>query len=159
MNKLPLSAIPLVLVGMFISFDVCADEILTKQILQKMVQEVEKASVSRDVNVVLKYIAPEVRIVTKVKTPSGEQTVPMDYETYKTALVQTWSAAKEYHYKREKLDIKISPDQKEATITAVVRESYVMDGDRMTTVAREVSTVRLVNGRPMIVKINAEQLE
>lgn len=136
-----------------------AAEVLTRPILDKVVQETDHAIAKRDVLGLLKYISPDVRITAKVRTSAGDQTLPMDYETYKTVLTNLWKVAKEYSYKREKLDVKISPDQKEATLVSVIRESYTIENNRTTTLSRATSTVRLIDGTPRISRIFVEELE
>lgn len=147
------------LCGLILSFDVAAEPVLTQQRVQTMVERMEQAVARRDVDGVLKDVSPDVRITVTIKTPQGPQTIPMTYDTYKSALMQGWASAQKYDYRREKMDIQIAPHQKEATVTAVVRETVVMNGETMVSLSHETSTVRLVNGKPMFVRIHAEQVE
>lgn len=155
-----ISVVLTVSLGLFIVVAATAGNTLTKQELQKMVRDMDAATAKRDVNGVLQFISPEVRMVTKINGPSGAvQSIAMTYQDYKTALIHFWNAVTEYTYTRDSLNIEISSDQKEATLSAVFRESYAMSGHRVVTVSREVSTVKLINGKPVIVKVYAEQLE
>lgn len=132
---------------------------LTQQSVKAMARDIELAAARRDVAGVLRYVAPEVKVTAKVIGPSGEEVVTMGYDAYKDMLPQLWLIASHYTYKQEALDIKLSADKSEATISALVRESYVISGEAGTTLAREVSTVRLIGGRPMLVRLVVEHVE
>src|SRR5688572_3672045 len=116
------------LLGILISFHVWASAVLTEKELQKIIQEIENAARRQDIQGILQHISPEVRIVAKKRRNDGIKTITMDYESYRASLKNRWNGIEKYIYRVEKWDVKISANQKEATVSGIIYERYDMKG-------------------------------
>jgi len=75
---------------------------------------------------------------------------------YREMLTQAWGAASSYEYHRT--NEKISVDGRQATITADIAETVVIQGQQMETKSRERATVENFDGRLMLTQVVINQI-
>jgi len=121
-----------------------------------IMDEVEVATLNKDIDGVMKYLAPSVVINVYLSSPYGPQKVPMTREEYQKETLKGWSMTTDYEYRLENEEIiKISDDGQTAVVETDVIESYVMEGRTIDTSTHERITLQVVDGEILVTRINA----
>jgi len=128
---------------------------ITEDTLWNIMDEVEDATVNKDIDGVMKYLAPSVVIHVTVSSPYGPHKVPMSREEYRKETLKAWAMTSDYEYSHENEDIKISDDGQVAVVETDVVESYVMEGRTINTTTHERITLQVVDGEILVTRIDA----
>jgi hypothetical protein len=110
----------------------------------------------RDVDTIIGRIAEHAVISATVTVFGQTQVLRMNKTEYRQMLTATWGGASSYEYHRSNEKITIAGDQ--ATITADIAESLVVDGQKLDTKARERATVESFDGTLMLTQLLANQV-
>ncbi len=145
MNKLALSL--LCLLAPFAH----ADTTLTETSIRALYDDVAAAATQRDIDATLAHMSDDVRI--HISAPKGS--VELDAEQYRQLLQQGWSAPDSYRMEVDIESIEIAEDGQSATVRDRTRETLSMNGHEMTTGMQETASVRLIDGAPRIVRVEA----
>jgi hypothetical protein len=129
---------------------------ITEDDIWNIMDEVEVATLNKDIEGAMKYLAPSAVIHVYLITPYGPQKVPMTREEYQRETLKGWAMATDYEYRLENEEIiKISDDGQTAVVEADVIESYVLNGRTVNTSAHERITLQVVDGEILVTRINA----
>ncbi len=145
MNKLALSL--LCLLAPFAH----ADATLTEASIRALYDDVAAAATQRDIDATLAHMSDDVRI--HISAPQGS--VELDADRYRELLKQGWSAPDSYRMEVDIESIEIAEDGQSATVRDSTRETLSMNGHEMTTGMQETASVRLIDGTPRIVRVEA----
>jgi hypothetical protein len=132
-----------------------ADE-LTERDLKAFTAMIDAAIARRDAETIVKHIAEHAVISATVNVQGRTQTLRMNKTQYRQLLAATWSAVSNYEYRRSNEKITIERDQ--ATITADISESMVVQGQPVETKVRERATVENYDGTLMLTQLVANQV-
>ena len=118
--------------------------------------EVERATLDKDIDGVMKHLAPSVVINVIMYTPLGPQKKQMSREQYKKETLNLWSQMTYYDYSCENDEIKkISDDGQVAVVETDVIETYEVQGKAINTKTHERITLQIVDGEILVTRIDA----
>jgi hypothetical protein len=133
-----------------------AAEELTERDLKAFIAKLDDAIARRDVDTIIGRIAEHAVISATVTVFGQTKVLRMNKTEYRQMLTATWGGASSYEYRRSNEKITIAGDQ--ATITADIAESMVLDGQKLDTKARERATVESFDGTLMLTQLLANQV-
>jgi hypothetical protein len=145
---------------MSISFGIIACEkksavYITEDDIWNIMDEVEVATLDKDIDGVMKYLAPSVVIHVSVSSPYGPMKEPMSREEYREKTLKGWAMATNYEYGYENEKIKLSDDGQTAVVETDVIESYVLEGRTINTETHERITLQVLDGEILVTRIDA----
>jgi len=118
--------------------------------------DVEGATLDKDIDGVMKHMSPSVVINVIMYTPLGPQKTQRSREQYKKETLNLWSQMTYYDYRRENDEMKkISDDGQVAVVETDVIESYVVQGKAINTKIHERVTLEVVDGEILVTRIDA----
>jgi len=129
---------------------------LTESALKAFSAKIDDAISRHDVDTIIQHIAEHAVISGTVQVQGQTRMIRMNKAQYRQMLTTTWSAATSYEYDRS--NEKISIDRDQATITADVAESMVIQGQQIATKVRERATVENIDGTLMLTQLVANQI-
>jgi len=129
---------------------------ITEDDIWNIMDEVKIATLDKDIEGVMKHLAPSVVINVYLNSPYGPQKVPMSREEYQGKTLKGRSMSTDNEYRRENEEIiKISDDGQTAVVETDVIESYVMGGRTIHTSTHERVTLQVVDREILVTRINA----
>lgn len=128
---------------------------ITEGDIWEIMDEVEIATLDKDINGVIKHLAPSVVIRVTTNTPLGPQKVQMTREEYKAETLKGWAMTSNNEYRFENEEIKISDDGQIAVVETDVIERYVLQGQTINTTTHERVTLEVVDGEILVTRIDA----
>jgi hypothetical protein len=128
---------------------------ITEDDIWNIMDDVEVATVEKDIDGVMKHLAPSVVIHVTVSSPYGPQKVPMSREEYEKETLKGWSMTSDYEYRCENEEIKLSDDGQTAVVETDVVESYMLKGEPIHTRIRERVTLQVLDGEILVTRIDA----
>lgn len=128
---------------------------ITEDDIYEIMDEVEVATLDKDIDGVIKYLAPSVIIRVTTDTPFGPQTVRMTCEQYQNETLKGWAMTSHNEYRHENEEIKISDDGQIAVVETDVIERYVVQGQTINTTTHERVTLEIVDGEILVTRIDA----
>ena len=139
---------------------VCAAPLLAEELstaaVKAFIAEVDAAIEQRDADTIVDRIAGHAVISGTVLVLGQTHTFRVNKAQYREMLTQAWSAASSYQHQRS--NEKISLDGNQATITADVAETIVIQGQEIETKSRERATVESLDGRLMLTQVVINQI-
>lgn len=124
--------------------------IITERDIKAVLDEVENATVNRDVEGIVKYLAPFVVISLSMQTPDGLKSVQFSRDAYRKELEKNYLQTVKHEYRRENTVIKIRDDGKEAAVEADIRERVVLRDKEIRTITRERAVLEIIEGKIMV---------
>ena len=151
--------VSLAMISVFFCMLACKDSSKTSYItaddIWQIMDEVEAATLDRDIDGVMKYLAPSVEIRVTMGTSFGPQRVKRTREQYKAETLNLWSIMTHHEYRRENVEIKISDDGQVAVVEADIIERHVVHGQTIDTTTHERVTLEIIDGHILATKIDA----
>jgi hypothetical protein len=129
---------------------------ITESDVLAVMDEVERATLAKDINGVIKYLAPFVVINLSRETPFGMQRIQMSRDQYKEELQKVFSKASHHEYRCENIKTIISDDSRSAIVETDVIEHIVMDGKDIRTKTHEKTVVEVIDGKLLVTSLDAE---
>ncbi|MBI5847874.1 MAG: hypothetical protein HZB31_07995 [Nitrospirae bacterium] len=111
---------------------------------------VESATVNRDIDGVIRHLAPFVVITLTMQTPEGPGSVQFSRDDYRAELEKTYAQAVQYEYRRENTAISIRDDGKVATVETDIRERIVLRDREMKTITHEKAVLETIDGKLLV---------
>jgi ketosteroid isomerase-like protein len=144
---------PVVLLfGWLIALPSAAADVLTTERVEALLDAIDQASETRDVDALLMHMADNAEIHLKMPASEGGDT-RMSKKEYAAMTRMTFAMASDYSYRREDTHIDIAADGQSATVTDTTIERVVIMGQTINARAREEATIELIDGKPMIVRL------
>jgi hypothetical protein len=123
--------------------------------VKRMLVEIDAAIAKQDAAGVARHFAGGVTINQKVRASGGTETYKFSKGEYVAYLRDAWAQTSDYRYKRSDETIRITGPTR-AVVTALVTESGRTQGIRMTSSSAETAVIELVDGRPLVVRLDAD---
>lgn len=120
-----------------------------------LLTELDQAANSRDVDRLVRQVAPDARLTVVVQFSGTEQELTMTREQYRTSLRQSFAMAQEYQWTRMDTDVRLAPDGRTAVARLRGTESIMTDGRRLMFALEKELTVSLKGPQPLIVSMKA----
>jgi hypothetical protein len=151
---------PLVRVLTLASSLVCSSPLLAQGLnesgLKAFTAKIDEATARCDIDTVLEHIAELAIITLNQNQNGGMRILRMNKTKYREFLKIACSGVTDYQYARTNEKVSIDGDQ--ATITAEVTESMVIQGREVTAKTRERATVENIDGRLMLTQLVATEV-
>jgi hypothetical protein len=130
---------------------------LTVSALKAFTAEIDAATASCDLDTVVAHVSP-LAVISITKNEQGTmRTLRLNKTQYGELLKLACRVMSSYDNQRT--NEKISIDRDQATITADVVETMVVDGREFKTQTRERATVESIDGKLMVTQIVANQIQ
>jgi ketosteroid isomerase-like protein len=126
---------------------------ITENDIREIMNKVKTATLNKDIDSVVKYMAPSVVIDITVETVFGPQKHRWSREQYRDETKKVFSMTSHYEYKCENEKITISDDRKSAVVETDVVEVMVIQGRRNQTMTHEKTTLEIVDGKLLVTKL------
>jgi hypothetical protein len=129
---------------------------LTTNLLERITTESESASNAKDSVTLLSHLASNV--VINVSFPRNPEIPSLRFtkQTYEANLQDGWTQMETFTVRRLTTQYDVAADGQSALVTATLLQNGTVraTGQTVTSVAKGVTTVRLVDGRPLAVKVD-----
>jgi len=126
--------------------------------VMSMMNEVEKATLAKDLNGVIKHMAPFVVINITMASDNStlmQQRVQISRDQYEDEL-RKFFAKRSYHdYRIENAAITISEHRRSAIAEADILETIVMDEKETRTTTHQKSVLEIIDGKILVTSIDA----
>lgn len=122
--------------------------------VSKLLAQVDAAIQKKSPSGIAATLSDELMVKINIHAGGRQRTIRVGKHEYISMLRQGWDMATSYSYSRRNEKIAISGNA--ATVSADITETMTIQGQRMRTTTREVATIEMVNGVPLITKISAD---
>lgn len=130
---------------------------ITEARVKKMLADFDRAVPARDVAAIDRMLSGDISIAISVNVGGRVQRMTMGKSQYMEILRQTWKQATAYEYRRTNQRISIQDNQ--AIVTALVSETVTIDGHTIDSQVRETTVIEEVDGRLQSVSVTAVSLD
>lgn len=120
-----------------------------------LLAELDQAANRRDVEGLVRHVAPDARMTVVVQFSGTEQELTMTREQYRTSLRQSFAMAQEYQWRRMDTDVRLAPDGRKAVARLQGTESIMTNGQRLVFALEKEFTFALQGPQPLIVSMKA----
>lgn len=132
---------------------------ITENDVITVMNEVEKATITKDLDGVINRLAPFVVINVTMMGPEDPtfmpQQIQMTRDQYKEELKKVFSKLTLHEYKRENDKITISDDKQSAITETDVIEVMVIDGKETRTTTHERAVLEIIDGKLVVTHLDA----
>ncbi|XQE65189.1 hypothetical protein ACOAPY_10790 [Pseudomonas sp. P3C3] len=128
-----------------------ADPSLTENSIRNLYAQLAADASQRDVEATLAHMSDDVRI----HISAAKGSIELDADKYRQLLKQGWSGLDGYRMEVDIESIEIAEDGQSATVRDTTKETLQLRGHEMTTGMQETASLRLIEGEPKIVRIEA----
>jgi hypothetical protein len=129
--------------------------IIGEEDIVRVMNEVETATREKDIEGVIRHMAPFVVITISMDSPFSMEKVQMTRDQYKAELQKVFSRASRHEYRRENETIAIRKDGKNAVVETDVIELVVMDGLEHRTTTHEKAVMEISDGKIAVTALDA----
>jgi hypothetical protein len=137
----------------FLLCSACSNEaVITEKKVNNFLKKWEHAVRTSNTDERLSLLSSDIRITFSY--PENEyKTIEVPINLFKKAIART-SDIEKYEYLRENQSINISPNKKEAIVTAIIYEKVVKNGISSNTKTSEEMVVALANKELKVIRLN-----
>jgi hypothetical protein len=128
---------------------------ITENDVLEVIDEVRKATLAKDIDGVIKHLAPFVIINLSMETPVGMQMTQMSRDQYKEELQKVYSKVTHHEYQCENVKITINDDSRSAIVETDIIERLLMDGQDVRTKTHEKTVIEIIDGRLLVTSLDA----
>jgi hypothetical protein len=126
-----------------------------EQDVVRVMNEVEAATRGKDIEGVIRHLAPFVVITVSLDDPFNLEKKQMTRDQYKAELQKVFAKASLHEYGRENESIAIREDGKSAVVETDVIERVVMDGLEHRTTTHERAVLEIIDGHIVVTALDA----
>ena len=127
---------------------------ITETEVRQLITKLDQAVQAQDVNALAQLLSPNVRIRVDIASPAGKQRWTPDRAEYLRHMQRGWASVSEYSYQRNNVHIRIEAGQ--ATVSGEITERMTMQGQSVVSHAREIASIRRIDGVLQIVAVLGE---
>ena len=150
--------ITLVLGLVMASLNVLAEDKITREQIQEVIQAVDAAAENRDTRGIEAYLGEEFFKYIDVPSKHEPMAARLTREQYLDLIEKGWETIEQYSYRRKDVVINMSRDGNSGESYSTIIEKIRINGTDMTSKIREYARYELENGRPVIVNIESTTL-
>lgn len=140
----------IIFISIFISATTFSAE-LTRDLVNGLIAELDAAIVKQDAYRIGKLLSDDIEIKMNIISQGQTQVLRPSKREYIQMSKEGWAASSDYKYKRLKLNINIRDNVAYATATIV--ESMTIAGQKISGQTKEMATIKMINGKPLITKL------
>ena len=142
--------LPVLFICLFFStFSFSAD--ITEADVKGLIAELDAAIVNQDANRIGKLLSDDIKITMNIKAQGQTQVLKPSKRDYIQMTKEGWAVSSNYKYKRLKLNINIRDNVAYATATII--ESMTIAGQKIGGQTKEMATIKMINGKPLVTKL------
>ena len=124
---------------------------LTEDTVKQVISRIDKAVNDQNASALAKELSADASIKFNVSVKGRKQAVTASKRRYISMLEQSWAQYSNYKYSRSNMTIDIEDNK--ALVSAVVQESMMFLGQKVSGSTKEEVTIELVDGRPLVTKV------
>ena len=160
MNKkiFQIQCLAFILLLLLCSISLAANKIRENDLIT-ILKEIDQSTIEMNVLGIMKHLSPNIIIITTIETANSNLILSFNYKSYQKILVKTWNEITNYKYEKSNQRINIADQGLKATVSTNLIESYTMDSHNKIVHSNEIATFRLIDGIPLITKIEVIQSE
>jgi hypothetical protein len=141
-------------ISLLLSLTARADDRITLQEVQQVIDATDAAAEHRDTARIGQYLSGSFEKVLEFTYGKYLAKVRIDRDKYLKLIRDGWSQVESYTYQRDDTEIHLLPDGSHAETYSTITEHSIRQGKRMTSKVREYATYGLENGKPVITEIS-----
>ena len=124
---------------------------LTQGMVDKVINDMDSAASSLNVNAVAALLDDNVEIVMNIEMQGQKHVMKPAKQEYIAMLQQGWSAYKDYEYSRSDVSTQLKGNK--AVVSATVKESMNVQGQQVSGESKEEVTIELVGNKALVTKV------
>jgi hypothetical protein len=126
--------------------------------LEAMHVELDQATNNRDIETMMKHIAPDARFRFIIETPPNRSVRTFhNREEFRREMLAGMVMTQQISWQRHETDFRLAPDGRTATGNFLFTDEVIVQGQHLTFTIIETMTYSLVGGRPLITSIDGVQ--
>jgi len=142
----------------FLSFQIQADDNITREHIQQVIDVTDAATKNRDTAGIGEYLSETFERIIEFTHDKYIAKVRVDKKKYLELIDEGWPTLEEYDYQRDNTSIHVMPDGSSGQSYSTITETLSLGGTRMVSKFREYALYALENGRPVITEISGHTL-
>ena len=124
---------------------------LTEDTVKQVISRIDKAINNQNSAALAKELSTYASIKFNITLKGRKQAMTASKRRYISMLEQSWAQYSDYKYSRSNMTIDIKNNK--ALVSAVVQESMVFRGQKVSGSTKEEVTIELINGEPLVTKV------
>ena len=146
------------LLTVLLSFHAQAADTITREHIQRVIDETDAAARNRDAARIGEYLSVDFEKIIEFAHDKWMAKVRVDKEKYLDLIGGGWPAVEKYDYQRTDTVIHVTTDGLTGQSFSTITETLSLDGKEMVSIFREHAVYALENGRPVITQISGHTL-
>lgn len=126
---------------------------LTRASIDLLLNTLEQATRQKDVDGVLRHIAPDVTVIIHMRQGTQQQSAMLTREEYRKTLAMEFAFPSTNDFARVNTTVSLAPDERSAKISYKSTETLLQSNREFKVEGEETFVVRMLGNRPMIVSL------
>ena len=126
--------------------------LITEQQVSAFLAEMDKAANNKDIDAIVPMLSEDVQFKITVDGFGMTQNLSFNRDEYIDFGRKGFAAVDEYEYRRGQTRIKVEPDGQSASVVDEIFETTTTGGQKLRSVARTTSVLRLENGKLVLAR-------
>jgi hypothetical protein len=143
---------------LFISVQGVAEENITRQQIQQVLDATDLATKNRDAEAIGVYLGSKFFKYIDLPSKDTPLAVELTKKQFLEQIAEGWKQVDDYSYQRKDVVINVAKDKQSAESFSTIIENFSVKGQKMVSKVREYATYELEDGRPVIVQIESHTL-
>jgi hypothetical protein len=126
---------------------------LTRASIDLLLNNLEQATRQKDVDSVLRHIAPDVMVTIHMKQGTHQQSAMLTREEYRKTLAMEFAFPSANDFTRVNTTVSLAPDERSAKVSYKTTQTLLQSNREFKIEGDETFVVRMLGKRPMIVSL------
>lgn len=126
---------------------------LTRASVDLLLNHLEQATRQKDVDGVLRHIAPDVTVIIHMRQGPHQQSAALTREEYRKTLTMEFAFPSANDFTRMNTSVSLAPDERSAKVSYKSTQTLLQSNREFKIEGEETFVVRMLGNRPMIVSL------
>jgi ketosteroid isomerase-like protein len=126
---------------------------LTRASIDLLLNYLEQATRQKDVDGVLRHIAPDVTVIVHMRQGPHQQSAMLTREEYRKTLTMEFAFPSANDFTRVNTTVSLAPDERSAKVSYKSTQTLLQSNREFKIEGEETFVVRMLGNRPMIVSL------
>jgi hypothetical protein len=126
---------------------------LTRASIDLLLQDLDQATRQKDVDGILRHIAPEVTVIIHMKQGAHQQSAMLTREEYRKTLTMEFAFPSANDFTRVNTTVSLAPDERSAKVSYKSTQTLLQSNREFKIDGEETLVVRMLGKKPMIVSV------
>jgi ketosteroid isomerase-like protein len=126
---------------------------LTRASIDLLLNHLEQATRQKDVDGVLRHIAPDVTVIVHMRQGPHQQSAMLTREEYRKTLTMEFAFPSANDFTRVNTTVSLAPDERSAKVSYKSTQTLLQSNREFKIEGEETFVVRMLGNRPMIVSL------